>query len=381
MSVDRPTFADLERLMAFGAPGGPPLDEALRLFARLRTTHEERRAIDQLLWSDARSPLPEAMFVAVASALLDRGEEALARCVLARSTSPPALTMRADLAARSGDLPSAVELIERVLFRDIDSPGALERRTRWGGPLGKGHTPPGAVFLPDARDTPFELLQEIGRGSAGAVYEARDRTLGRRVALKMVHHPGRGRAQLLHEARVAIALSGPGIVRIFDIDADRGWLAMEWASLGALGSLLRIRHVGPLLPIARWAVPLATALARVHDAGWVHHDVKPANVVLRAPCTPLIADFGMARRVGEPSPQGSLGYVSPERLAGRSSDPRDDVYAFGRVLGDVLEQVGHGNDPAGTAWRAIARACVGEDALRPTSGADLLVRAAGVASG
>lgn len=379
VSGDPQTFADLDRLAAFGAPGGPAIDEALQLFVRLRTTPEERLAIDRLLLSDARSPLPPALLVAVASALLDRGDDASALRLLARSTSSPALTMRADLAARSGDLPAAMALIERVLLHDIDSPGALERRTRWGGAFGTAlpHTSPPDRVVSDAQDTPFVLLREIARGATGAVYEARDRTLGRQVALKMVHQPDRGRPQLLHEARVAVALSGNGIVRIFDVDPDHGWLAMEWAGLGALGSLLRARQVGTLLPIARWAVPLAAALARVHAAGWVHHDVKPANVVLRAPDTALITDFGTARRVGEPSPPGSLGYVSPERLAGRSSDPRDDVYAFGRVLGYALDELGHADDAAGRAWRTIAAACTGKDAARPTSGAELLARAAG----
>src|SRR5439155_17105243 len=92
-----------------------------------------------------------------------------------------------------------------------------------------------------------------------------------------------------------------------------------------------------VLPIERWALPLAAALARVLAARWVHHDVKPANVLFAAADRPLLADFGSARLAGEPSPPGSLGYVSPERLAGRASDPRDDVFGFGRLLEDVLD--------------------------------------------
>src|SRR6202011_4352088 len=99
----------------------------------------------------------------------------------------------------------------------------------------------------------------------------------RRVALKMYHRPDRDRAQLLHEARVAVILSGPGIVRVFDVDPRQGWLALEWASLGALRSLLQTGKAAGLLPIARWALPLAQVIARVHAAGWVHQDIKPAN--------------------------------------------------------------------------------------------------------
>ena len=105
---------------------------------------------------------------------------------------------------------------------------------------------------------------------------------------------------------------------------------------GRCGSSSAPRDRAARAPIERWALPLAEALARTHARGWVHNDVKPANVLLGAPDRPLLADFGTARRAGEPSLPGSLGYVSPERLAGRASDPRDDVFGFGRVLEDAL---------------------------------------------
>jgi serine/threonine-protein kinase len=126
------------------------------------------------------------------------------------------------------------------------------------------------------------------------------------------------------------------------------------------------------LPIDQWALPLASALARAHAAGWVHNDVKPANVLLRAPFTPLLSDFGIARRVGEPSPPGSFGYVSPERLAGRASDARDDVYGFGRILEDALDVTGDSAELA--VWRAIASACTGPDARRPVDARAIVTR-------
>jgi serine/threonine-protein kinase len=110
----------------------------------------------------------------------------------------------------------------------------------------------------------------------------------------------------------------------------------------------------------------------VHAAGWVHHDVKPANVLLAAPDRPLLADFGTARRAGEPSPPGSLGYVSPERLSGRASDPRDDVFGFGRILEDALAALAGTDLPP--AWRELAIACSGPDAGRPNDARALLTR-------
>jgi len=348
--------------------------EALGLFARLRTTPEEGRAIEALLGLGALA-LPEDLLVAVASALVDRGELGTAARVLARSTSSPALVLRADLLARGGDLAAAVALVERVLLRDIDWPGARERHARWRDALGVGVAPPrpdpsSATMMTAEPEAPFRLVREVGRGGAGAVYESEDRDLGRRVALKVYHRPDRDRAQLLHEARVAVALAGRGVVRVFDVDPEHGWLVMEWAPHGALRLLLRARDAATLLPMEHWAVPLSDALARAHAAGWVHHDVKPANVLLCAPGAPLLTDFGIARRAGEPSPPGSLGYVSPERIAGRASHPRDDVYGYGRVLEDVIDALGAAADPSGR-WGVLATACVGPDDTRPEDGSVL----------
>src|SRR5207245_1085956 len=116
---------------------------------------------------------------------------------------------------------------------------------------------------------PFDLLREVGLGGSAAVYQAVDHDLGRHVALKVYHQPERDRNQLAHEARVAVMLEGSGIVRVYDLDPEHGWLALEWAPAGALREHIRGRELGRLLPIDRWAMPLAIALARVHSSGWV----------------------------------------------------------------------------------------------------------------
>ena len=369
---------EVERLAAFGRPDGPTPDEALRMFLHLRETSHERRAVATLLDTNARARLPDPLLLAVAAALVDRGEGNVATRVLAQSSSPAAMMMRADLAARAGDFETATGLVARVLAKDIDWPGARARHTLWSENLGRAGPIPRAreweTVVNVAPDAPFELARECGRGGAAVVYEALDRILGRRVAVKVYHRPDGDRGQLLHEARVASLLSGPGVVRIFDVDPDRGWLAMEWAQHGALAALIRSRE-GFLLPIDRWAVSLAGALARVHAAGWVHHDVKPANVLMRAELVPLLSDFGTARRIGEPSPPGSAGYLSPERIAQRPSDPRDDIYGYGRLLEDTLAALPSAAE--GTRWRAIAAACTGEDRGRPRDGAELLAACTG----
>lgn len=372
---------EVDRLLA----PDTPLEEALRLFAHLRTTPDEARAIQAVVARSAYASVPEPLLVAAASALVDRGDGAGAERVLAGLSSSPALVLRADLLAGDAGpgarLAEAVALVERVLLRDIDWPGARERHERWrrGLDLAEPARPrdPGATLVTSQPDAPFRLARETGRGGSGVVYEATDAELGRAVALKVYHRPDRDRAQLLHEGRVAVQLAGRGVVRVFDVDPEQGWLAMEWAPLGALRARIQAEDTGSLLPIARWAVPLAQALARVHAAGWVHHDVKPANVLLRAPDDPLLTDFGTARRGGEPSPPGSMGYVSPERLAGRASDPRDDVYGFGRILEDALDVLAGGIADAESTrrWRIVSALCTGPDADRPADGAALVAQA------
>lgn len=369
---------EIDRLLA----PDTPIDEALRVFARLRTMPDEARAIQAVVARSAYAAVPEPLLVAAASALVDRGDAMGAERVLGGLSSTPALVLRADLLAAAGDggpgarLAEAVALVERVLLRDIDWPGARERHERWRRGLGGVVEPvrprdAGATLVTSQPKAPFRLVRETGRGGSGVVYESQDAELGRAVALKVYHRPDRDRAQLLHEGRVAVHLAGHGIVRVFDVDPAQGWLAMEWASLGALRARIQTADAASLLPIARWALPLARALARVHAAGWVHHDLKPANVLLRTPDDPLLTDFGTARRIGEPSPPGSMGYVSPERLAGRASDPRDDVYGYGRVVEDALRAIG-GIGEANRTWRQLWLSCTGPDAGRPLDGGALV---------
>jgi eukaryotic-like serine/threonine-protein kinase len=367
---------DIGKLTRTGLPGGPTPDEAQYLFTQLRATPDEARAVEELVRATQVRRLPESLLLALGSALIDRGELEIAERVLTGATSSSALVVLGDLAERRGDIPTALALIERVLLRDLDHPGARERHRRWRSLLGyeieHKAVAPGATVVTREPDAPFDLLREVGRGGAAAVYEAIDRELGRHVALKVYHQPERDRDQLAHEARVAVDLEGPAVVRVFDLDPDHGWIALEWAMHGTLRECVRARDLTRLLPMERWALPLALALARVHAHGWVHHDVKPANVLLARSGASILTDFGIARRVGEPSPAGSLGYLSPERMAGRASDPRDDVYGFGRVLEDVLHVV---TDEATAArFRPLALACTGPDATRPADARALVTR-------
>jgi eukaryotic-like serine/threonine-protein kinase len=375
----------LARLLRAGAEDGPLADEAIALFRSLRASPDEARAIDAVSAAASARAIPEALRVVVAAALVERGESDRALALVSSSSgpypSPEARVLAADLRAERGEVAEAIALVERVLVVDLDYPGARERHARWRAQLGLETS---VTARPDASaatvvsrepDAPFLLLREVARGGAGAVYEAEDRELRRRVALKVYHHPERDRGQLMHEARVAASLASKGIVRVLDVDLDHGWLALEWAPLGSLREHVRARDAALLAKVGAWAVPLAEAIGRVHAAGWVHHDVKPANVLLAAPDRPILADFGTARRAGEPSPPGSLGYVSPERLSGRPSNPRDDVFGFGRILEDALVALHDVADLVqANLWREIAAACTGPDSGRPSDARALLTR-------
>jgi serine/threonine-protein kinase len=366
----------VRRLSLLGQPTGPSTEEAITVLRHVRGTLVEAAAVMAALRALGPRGGPEPVRVACADILAARGDERAAIAVLEGVSSTPGLVLAADLHASSGQLARAVGAIERVLARELDAPGARERHQRWSAALGYARGPArrldeATVVAPTATGAPFRLLREIARGGAGAVYEAEDESLGRKVAFKVYHGRGQDRDVLTREARIAAALAGPGVMRIFDADPAEGWVALEWIPRGSLRDMLRTGDLGWLSPVGRWARPLARALARVHAEGLVHADVKPANVLLRQPADAVLGDFGLARPIGSPADGGSAGYLSPERLAGRASHPRDDVYGFGRVLEDVIHRL---DVPVDDPFRALALACLGPDDERPADGAELVRR-------
>jgi serine/threonine-protein kinase len=373
--------APVRRLAKIGLPDGPTTEEAIALLRQVRGTVHEAAAVTEVLRALGHRAVAEPVRVAAADVLAARGDEQGALRVLEGVTSTPGLVLAADLYASTGQLARAVGTIERVLARDLDAPGARERHQRWSASLGYRRGPArrldeATVVAPVASGAPFRLLREVARGGAGAVYEAEDELLGRKIAFKVYHGRGKDRDLLAREAKSAAALAGPGVLRVFDADPGQGWLALEWVPRGSVRDMLKTGDLAPLSPVGRWARPLARALARVHAEGLVHADVKPANVLLRQPGDPVLGDFGIARPIGAPAEGGSAGYLSPERMAGRPSHPRDDVYGYGRILEDVLHRLAEAGLAAADdeAWRALSLACIGPDEGRPADGADLVRR-------
>jgi beta-lactam-binding protein with PASTA domain/tRNA A-37 threonylcarbamoyl transferase component Bud32 len=198
-------------------------------------------------------------------------------------------------------------------------------------------------------DGRYRVDSRIARGGMAAVYLATDTRLDRRVAVKVMHpalaDDAEFVARFIREARSAARLSHPNVVAVFDqgADGDAVFLVMEYVEGYTLRDLLRER--GPLQPGAALAVlePVLAALAAAHDAGLVHRDVKPENVLLADDGRVKVADFGLARAVAEASHTASTGlligtvaYLAPEQVEHGTADARSDVYAAGVMLFELL---------------------------------------------
>jgi serine/threonine-protein kinase len=191
----------------------------------------------------------------------------------------------------------------------------------------------------------FEIRAKLGAGGMGEVYEAHDRALGRRVAIKATH-PGRA-AALRKEARALAVLRHPGVVAVYGIGEHAGipYLVMERIPGTTLQAQLESKR-GQGLGLDEAIDVLASmadALAAVHRAGMAHRDVKPANVMLGAGNRVVLTDFGIFQPEietrGAPHCSGSPHYLAPEAFAMAIAPGQVylvDVYALGIVAFEVL---------------------------------------------
>ncbi len=205
----------------------------------------------------------------------------------------------------------------------------------------------------------YDVTRKLGEGGMGVVYEAIDRHLDRRIALKILP-PDKvaktGRLQrFIQEAKSASALNHPNIITIYDIGAAGGvdYIAMELVPGRTIEDLLARRRM-KVAEALKFAVQIAGALAAAHAAGIVHRDLKPANVMVTQSGLVKVLDFGLAKLTGESEVSeddatrtehalteegtvvGSAAYMSPEQVEGKKVDARSDIFSFGLVLYEML---------------------------------------------
>lgn len=207
----------------------------------------------------------------------------------------------------------------------------------------------------------FKLLRELGRGGMGVVYLARQLSLGRQVALKLLSSEASADSSRLarfqREAALLARLAHPNLVRVFLVGEDGGthFLAMDFVDGVDLERLLASRRDlrTAELPAAfrdDWARAcagvgrdIAAGLGAAHAQGIVHRDVKPSNILIAHDGRALLADFGIARDLGVDALTNATGtligtphYLSPECIRGEPPSPRSDVHALGAVLFEAL---------------------------------------------
>lgn len=242
------------------------------------------------------------------------------------------------------------------------------------------------VLLPRGTKVgPYELLQPLGAGGMGLVYEAFDARLSRRVALKCVREPkGGARAQLQREAQLMAQLAHPNVVSVYDLlDAhEQLFMAMELVPGTSLREWLEAEH-RPWQRVVDVFLEAGAGLAAAHDAGIIHGDIKPANVLLGQDGRPRVTDFGLASVGADDSGtiRGTRAYMSPEQTEGAPCDARSDQYAFGVSLyeglfGALPGQRGRGRPPESvprSVRRVLERALARKPADRFPSMQALLV--------
>ncbi|MDA2806567.1 Stk1 family PASTA domain-containing Ser/Thr kinase [Nocardiopsis suaedae] len=226
-------------------------------------------------------------------------------------------------------------------------------------------------------DRRYVVESRVAGGGMATVYLAHDLRLDRRLALKVMH-PSLAQdpdfvRRFINEAHSVAKLSHPSVVQVFDQGEDQGtvFLAMEYVPGRTLRDVLTaMGRLGPA-EAARVMGPVLSALGAAHQAGMVHRDVKPENVLLTEDGGVKVADFGLARAVESAGQgmtktgtlMGTAAYLAPEQIERGASDARSDVYASGVMFYELLtgEQPHTGDTPIAVAYKHV-----NEDVPRPS---------------
>jgi serine/threonine protein kinase len=249
--------------------------------------------------------------------------------------------------------PPSVHLMHDQSLMAFEGRESIVPLTHGGGPnsvLPEDAAPglPAPAPLPADVIPGYEILETIGRGGMGVVYKARQKSLDRMVAVKVIlsgHHAGAEEMRRFRTEAEAIArLQHPNILQVFELGEQNGqpFLVMEFCGGGSLARHLKGGPM-PAADAARLALTLAEATHHAHSHGIIHRDLKPANVLMTGDGTPKISDFGLAKRLDEQghtqtgAVMGTPSFMAPEQATGsRNVGPATDTYALGAILYECL---------------------------------------------
>jgi WD40 repeat protein len=241
---------------------------------------------------------------------------------------------------------------DRVSLRGLAAEATLVLPTVGAGaPLVVGHLLGGR----------YEIRGVLGRGGMGEVWLARDLKLQVEVALKAVPPEKLGEegalARLRAEVRSARAVASPHVCRVYDLVEADGLecVSMEYVDGTMLRQVLETRSPLELGEAREIALQLLAGLGAIHEAGLVHRDVKPENVMLTRAGRVVLMDFGIAKAVASGGTvSGTPAYWPPEQAVGAPADPRADVFAAGVVLAEMVAPSGvRGRDERQALWQAV----------------------------
>ena len=226
----------------------------------------------------------------------------------------------------------------------------------------------------------YRIVEKIGSGGMADVYKAMDETLGRTVAVKLMHtqlsHDPSFTARFQQEAKAAANLQSPYIVNIYDWGAESTsdgtqlyYIVMEYVRGEDLKSIIRRTGALPSAKVAEIGAMMCAALNTAHGYDIIHRDIKPHNIMVLPDGNIKVMDFGIARAGNTQMTQtgsvlGSAHYVSPEQAQGRDLNATSDLYSVGVVLYEAStgRVPFEGDSPVATALKQVQ-----EQAIRPTS--------------
>jgi serine/threonine-protein kinase len=235
-----------------------------------------------------------------------------------------------------------------------------------GDELGPGDTATDEARVRWATGDDYEVIAPLGRGSFGSVWRVRDLSLGREVALKLLHpevaRDAKVVARFRREAQLTAQLSHPAIVPIYDWD-QRGtvsYYTMELAEGGSLAQLVAQKGARPLVEVAPQVHAILDAVAAAHGIGIIHRDLKPENILIDRWFRWRITDFGIANVTGEEhaGASGTPAFAAPEQLLGEAQGPPADLFALGAIVHFALD--GRTPFPGRDPQAILARQLAGE---------------------